>query len=146
MHFMAWGRGKSGPKSAKTQPLCPHFCSFSLPLSLRRSSHQPGPPPASPPLDPPLVAIPTTIRPPPRLKQPPFLPLSLSLLQKSSSSPRGRLRPPLLAEKPPEPPAKPLDHGRDSCFVWAAPPPTSIFCSHFGCMQNVNHCSRSANN
>jgi hypothetical protein len=21
-----------------------------------------------------------------------------------------------------------------------------FFCSHFGCMQNVNHCSRSANN
>ena len=71
---------------------------------------------------------------------------SLSLLQKSSSSPRGWLRPPLLAETPPEPPTKPLDYGRDSCFVWATPPPTSIFYSHFGCMQNVNHCSRSANN
>jgi hypothetical protein len=73
---MAWGRRKSGPKSAEKQPLCPHLCSFSLPLSLRGSSHQPGPPQASPPLAPPQVAIPTTSRPPPRLKQPLFLPLS----------------------------------------------------------------------
>jgi len=66
-----------GPKSGKKkQLLCPCFCSFSPPLSLHRSSHQPGPPPASPPLAPPQVAIPTTRRPPPRLKQPPFLPLS----------------------------------------------------------------------
>ena len=71
---------------------------------------------------------------------------SLSLLQKSSSSPRGRLRPLLLAETVPERLVKPLDHDRDSCFECAAPPPISIFCNHFGCMQNVNHCSRSANN
>jgi len=70
---MAWWRKKAGPKSAKNQPLCPCFCSFSLPLSLHLSSHQPDPPPASPP---PQVAIPTTSRPPPRLKQSSFLPLS----------------------------------------------------------------------
>jgi len=69
---MVQGMRNSAPKSAKNQPLCPCFCSFSLPLSLRRSSHQP----ASPPLAPPQVVIPTTSRPPPRLKQPPFLPLS----------------------------------------------------------------------
>jgi hypothetical protein len=45
---------------------------FSPSLSPRRSSHQP----ASPPLAPPQVAIPTTSWPTPRLKQPPFLPLS----------------------------------------------------------------------
>ena len=73
---MAWWRKKASPKSAKNQPLCPRFCSFSLPLSLHRSSHQPEPPPASPPLAPPQVAIPTTSRTPPRLKQPSFLPLS----------------------------------------------------------------------
>jgi len=46
---MAWGRRKSGPKSAKNQPLCPLLCNFSFPLSPRHFIHQLEPPPASPP-------------------------------------------------------------------------------------------------
>jgi len=138
VHFIAWRRRNSGPKSAKNQPLCPYFCSFYLPLSL------------SPPFQPPNNFSTTSSITGSYLNHKPATPMpetatvssSFSLLQKSSSSPRGWLRPPLLAETPPEPPDKPLDHGRDSCFEWVAPPPTSIFCSHFGCM----HYSHSANN
>jgi len=61
---MAWARRKWSPKSAKNQPLCPCFCSFFLPLSPRRSSHQPEPQPASPPPAPPQEANKTTNRPP----------------------------------------------------------------------------------
>jgi hypothetical protein len=46
----------------------------------------------------------------------------------------------------PKPSAQPPDHGRESFVKWAAPLLTSIFCNHFGCMQNVNYCSRSVNN
>jgi len=61
-------RGENRVQSRpKTSPSAPRFCSFFSPsLSL----------PFQPPPAPPQVASLTTSRPPPRLKQPPFLPLS----------------------------------------------------------------------
>jgi hypothetical protein len=132
-------------KSEKTSLLPCFYCSPLSSFSLYRGLQPPSPfAPVSPPSSPPQVASPTTSRPPHAWNSHRFF-LSLtsakSFFLPSWSTPAT---------------VHPSDATETiSSASWSHPwPPLPVvlssanlhFCSHFGCMQNVNHCSRSANN
>ena len=140
---MAWGRRKSGPKSAKNQLLYPHLCSFFSP-SLS-SLFQP--PPASPLPAPPQEANTTTNRPLSCHRDSLSSPSSLSLSSATfSSSSHSRLRPSPPQPMPPEPQAKHPHHVRNPQARQLSPPCfTSFFfveaatCRNEFCMQWQNN-------